>query len=68
MPATDTRVDNVVGVLIAGLFVVAINNVIISAFAFDDHVCEVLAKKTGMLDVIDQSPKQNIMQTDLSNK
>ena len=55
-PVGDARVDTIIGFLIAGLFIVAINNVLISAFAFDDHVCEVLAKQTEMLDVIDQTP------------
>jgi len=59
---SEQRVDSIHNYLISGLFVVAVANVIIAAFAFDDHVCEVLAKQTELFDTVDQSPQQTVLQ------
>ena len=37
--------DKLHSYLIFGLFVVTVANVIVAAFALDDHICEVLVKK-----------------------
>jgi len=59
---SEARSEQIQSYLIFGLFMVAIANVIIASFAFDDHVCEMLARNTMMnrkVDVIDQQPELN---------
>lgn len=51
----EGTVELVQSYLIAGLFFVAIANVIIAAFAFDDHVCEILMKQK-----LESQPQQQI--------
>ena len=51
---SDLTLEKIHSYLIFGLFFVAIANVILASFALDDHVCEVLAKRTEQYDNLDQ--------------
>jgi hypothetical protein len=63
---SDMMLEKIHSYLIFGLFFVAVANVILASFALDDHVCEVLAKRTEQYDNLEQLPPIQQPQPQLS--